>query len=239
MSSPKERPEWVDAELERSRRELQALAGRLLTAQEDERRRISRELHDDLNQRLAMLTLEIEHLYQQLPPTRPAIVDRLRELRKHAVDLSDSVHDLAYRLHATMLDDLGLQAALESYLSKYRSEEGIEVEFHEASLTRPIRPDAASCLYRVAQEALRNVARHARASRVSVSLERGVDGIRMLIVDDGVGFDVTAENYVEAHLGLAGMQERVRLVDGRFALETQPGRGTRVDVWVPDGGVSS
>ena len=226
------------AELERSRRELQALAGRLLTVQEDERRRISRELHDDLNQRLAMLTLEIERLYQQLPPSSGEVVDRLGGLRDHVVDLSDAVHDLAYQLHASVLDDLGLRVALESYLGDYRRQESIEVELTEAGLTAPIPTDTASCLYRVAQEALRNVARHARASRVSVSLDTEDGGVRMVIADDGIGFDVSTKDRVGSRLGIVGMQERVRIVDGRFALESQPGVGTRVNVWVPAGSMS-
>ena len=223
------------AELERGRRELQALAGRLLTVQEDERRRVSRELHDDLNQRLAVLTVEIERLYQRLPPSSREVVDRLRELRDHVVDLSDAVHDLAYQLHASVLDDLGLPVALESYLVDYRRQESIEVELTEAGLTAPIPTDTASCLYRVAQEALRNVARHARASCVSVSLDDEDGGVRMVIADDGIGFDASTKDRVGSRLGIVGMQERVRLVDGRFALESQPGVGTRVDVWVPAG----
>ena len=138
-------------ELERSQRALQALAGRLLTAEEDERRRISRELHDDLNQRLAILTVEIERLVHQLPPTPPEIVDRLRELRDHTVDVSDSVHDLAYQLHVSVLDDLGLTVVLESYLGDYRRQESIEVELSASGLADPVPTDTASCLYRVAQ----------------------------------------------------------------------------------------
>ncbi len=220
-------------ELERSQRALQALAGRLLTAEEDERRRISRELHDDLNQRLAILTVEIERLVHQLPPTPPEIVDRLRELRDHTVDVSDSVHDLAYQLHVSVLDDLGLTVALESYLGDYRRQESIEVELSASGLADPVPTDTASCLYRVAQEALRNVARHAQASRVSVNLD-GVDrGIRMVIADDGIGFEVSRRDQVESGLGIVGMQERVRLVKGRFRLDSKPGAGTRVDIWVP------
>ena len=178
------------AELERSRLELQALAGRLLTAQEDERRRISRELHDDLNQRLALLTLEIEGLHQHLPRSRRATVERLGTLRDQVVELSDAVHGLAYQLHASILDDLGLPAALESYLVDYTQREAVEIELRQERLTDPLPSDVASCLYRVAQEALRNVARHAGARHVRVSLEQSDGGIRMTVADDGVGFDV-------------------------------------------------
>ena len=221
------------AELAQSRLELQGLAGRLLTAQEDERRRISRELHDDLNQRLAMLALEVETLCQQPPPSQAATVARLRTFHDGVIGLSDAVHDLAYRLHASVLDDLGLRAALRSYLADYQRRESIDVELKDTTLPETIPVNVASCLYRVAQEALRNVARHARATRVTVSLERSHEGVRMIIVDDGTGFDVARTESVGSSLGIVGMQERVRLVDGRFALVSRPGKGTHVDVWVP------
>ena len=221
------------AELERSRLELQALAGRLLTAQEDERRRISRELHDDLNQRLALVTLEIEGLQQHLPRSRRATVERLGTVRDQAVELSDVVHGLAYQLHASILDDLGLPAALESYLVDYRQREKVEVELRQERLTDPLPSDAASCLYRVAQEALRNVARHAGAAHVRLSLTQSDGGILMTVADDGVGFDVPNEENAGSSLGIVGMQERVRLVEGRFSLASRRGEGTRVEVWVP------
>ncbi len=221
------------AELERSRLQLQALAGCLLTAQEDERRRISRELHDDLNQRLAMVTLEIEGLQQHLPRARRTTVERLGTLRDQLVELSDVVHGLAYQLHASVLDDLGLPAALESYLVDYRRREEVEVELRQERLTGPLPAEVASCLYRVAQEALRNVARHAGATHVRLSLEQSDGGIRMAVADDGVGFDVPNTGDGGSSLGLVGMQERVRLVDGRFSIDSRRGDGTQVDVWVP------
>ena len=221
------------AELERSRAELQTLAGRLLTAQEDERRRISRELHDDVNQRLALLTLDMEALYQQLPRSRPATVGRLRGLRDRVVELSDDVHRLAYQLHTSILDDLGLPAALQSYVADYTRREGIHVELIQQQPTDPIPPDVASCLYRVAQEALRNVARHAHTTRAKVSLEPSAGGIMITIADAGLGFDARDTQNRRSGLGVVGMQERVRLVGGRFSLTSHPDGGTVVDAWVP------
>ena len=221
------------AELERSRLELQALAGRLLTAQEDERRRISRELHDDINQRLALLTLEMEVLHQQLPRSRRATAERLGTLRDRVVELSDDVHRLAYQLHASILDDLGLPAALRSDVADFTRREGITVELQQPHVTEPIPPDVASCLYRVAQEALRNVAKHARAAHVTVSLESVTAGIKLAIADSGVGFDALCSQRHRSGLGVVGMQERVRLVNGRFSLTSHPGQGTRVEVWAP------
>ena len=221
------------AELEHSRLELQALAGRLLTAQEDERRRISRELHDDLNQRLALLALEIEALQQPLPQSQRTIARRLCALRDGVVQLSDAVHDLAYKLHASALDDLGLSTALQSYLLDYQRRESIAVEFKVADLAEPVPTEPALCLYQVAREALRNVARHADATQVTVSLESSDGGVCIDITDDGIGFDLSSTHGVGASLGIVGMQERVRLVEGRFSLMSRPGQGTRVGVWVP------
>ena len=221
------------AELARSRLELQALAGRLFTAQEDERRRISRELHDDLNQRLAMLTLDIEGLSHRLPTSRRVTVERLHTLRDSVVELSDAVHTLAYKLHVSILEDLGLNVALESYLADFQRREAVQVDLRQEQLVGPVPAEVASCLYRVAQEALRNVTRHASATHVTVSLAASDGGICLAIADDGVGFDAPTAEHVGSRLGIVGMQERVRLVDGRFTLVSQPGEGTHVDVWVP------
>ena len=221
------------ADLERSRLELQALAGRLLTAQEDERRRISRELHDDLNQRLALLTVEIEGLQTRFPTSRRSAAARLRALRDHVVEVSDDVHRLAYQLHASILDDIGLAAALQTYVAEFTKREGIEVGFTQAPLTAPVPLEVASCLYRVTQEALQNVAKHANATRASVSLEHVDAGIRLGVVDFGVGFDASPSESRVTGLGVVGMRERVRLVNGRFSVSSRPNRGTRVDVWVP------
>ena len=219
-------------ELERSQQELEALAARLLTVQEDERRRISRELHDDVNQRLALLTFEIETLERDLPRSRPATVARLRELRERVVTLSDDVHSLAYQFHPAILDDLGLTAALESLTDDFTRREGIEIDVAQ-SVREKIAPEVAYCFYRVAQEALRNVARHARAERVTLRLEQGDDGISLVISDTGVGFELEVSDKRRRGLGVVGMQERVRLVNGRFSVTSRVGEGTRVQAWVP------
>ena len=221
------------AELKRSHLELQALAGRLLTAQEDERRLISRELHDDINQRLALLTVDIEALLQQLPQSQQATVGRLRGLRDRVVQLSDDVHHLAYQLHTSILDDLGLPAALQSCVADYTRREGIQVDMTQAPHLDLIPHDVASCLYRVAQEALRNVARHAQVKQATLSLHPSAGGITIAIADDGVGFDTRDQQNHRSGLGVAGMQERVRLVGGRFTLASRPGDGTLVEAWVP------
>ena len=220
-------------ELERGRLELQALTGRLLTAQEDERRRISRDLHDDLNQRLALLTVEIESLQARLPTSRRSTVAQLGALRDSVVEISDYVHGLAYELHASILEDIGLPAALQAYVDDFTKREGIQVEFTQARLTAPVSRDIASCLYRVAQEALRNVAKHASTTSASVSLEHVDAGIRLVVADSGGGFEVSESDRRSSSLGLIGMRERVLLAHGRFSVTSRPSLGTQIDVWVP------
>ena len=219
-------------ELHRSRKELQALTARLMTAQEDERRRISHELHDDVNQRLALLTLEIETLERDLPNTVDDTTTRLRALREQVVALSDDVHGLAYQFHPSILDDLGLSAALEALTDEFRRREGIEIEVTR-SVPDKIAAESAYCLYRVTQESLRNIAAHARSPRVAVAL-RSVDGGLSLVIEDfGVGFEPGGADGDRPGLGVVGMQERVRLAGGRFRLASRVGQGTRIDVWVP------
>ncbi len=219
------------AELERSQAELQALAGRLLTAQDDERRRISRELHDDLNQRLAMLTLDVESLQAQVPRSRRVTADRLGVIRDRLVELSDDVHGLAYGLHPSVLDHLGLKAALRSHVADLRRHESIRIDLHVGDDIEPLPVDVAACLYRVAQAALRNVVKHAHAGGVVVEVESVDGGVRLSVADDGVGFAAPMRS--SEGLGIVGMQERVRLVGGRFVLTSHVGEGSRVMVWLP------
>ena len=221
-------------ELTRSQAELQALTARLLTAQEDERRRISRELHDDVNQRLAVLSLEIDTLERNLPTSRSTVVSRLRALRDQVAALSDDVHGLAYQFHPSILDDLGLTAALETLTEDFRQREGIDIDVTQ-SVSDRVAPEIASCLYRVTQESLRNVARHAQTLRVTLSLQMIDGGIGLVIEDCGVGFEPTVSDTHRQGLGVVGMQERVRLVSGRFSVSSQVGKGTRVEAWVPVG----
>ena len=219
------------AELERSQAELQALAGRLLTAQDDERRRISRELHDDVNQRLAMLTLAVEALQAGVPRSPRATAERLGAIRDRLVELSDDVHGLAYGLHPSVLDHLGLKAALRSHVADLQRHASIRIDLRIGNLAEPVPPAVAACLYHVAQAALRNVVRHARASRVTVEVAPAGGGVRLSVADDGVGFAVPAGS--AEGLGIVGMQERVRLAGGRFELASRVGEGSRVTVWAP------
>jgi signal transduction histidine kinase len=211
---------------------IQLLAARLLTVQEDETRRLSRELHDDINQRLAMLAMDLELLEMKSPASQEGIKGELSSLRERVSDLSDCVHDLAYKLHPAILDDLGLVVALKSYIDDYAAREGIEVAFDARNLPEMLEQDIATCLYRVVQEGLRNVAKHAEAKTVRIALECSGPKIILEIQDSGVGF-VPESQVRGSGLGLVSMSERVRLVRGEFLVASKPGQGTQISVRIP------
>jgi two-component system CheB/CheR fusion protein len=219
-----------EEDLRQSRGELRALAARLLTTQEEERRRVSRELHDDLNQKLAMLEVDAERLGQQ-GFLAPEIRKDVRSLRDRVAEVSNDIRRVAYQLHPSVLDHLGLNVALRSYCAEFSKRDGVQVKFSGQEQREPLPEQIALCLYRVTQESLRNVAKHASAKSASVTLEAVDRRIHLCIRDNGAGFDTAAKH--KGGIGLLSMKERVRLVDGEFTLKSKPGRGTRIDVWAP------
>jgi signal transduction histidine kinase len=214
-----------------------ALSWRLLTAHEDERRRLARELHDDITQRLARLAIDAARLESIDSRTRghrrasPSIHGEL-------VRLSEDVHALSYRLHPSILDDLGLAEALKAECEQISRHQAvrIDVELHEVPDALP--HDVALCIFRVAQEALRNVARHAQASVAMVTLAHNDGGLLLAVTDNGVGFDIEATR-TRPSLGCASMGERVRLLGGRLGIRSASGQGTTISAWVPLGVASS
>lgn len=218
--------------LHQNREALRALTAGLLTAQEQEWKRLSRELHDDLNQKLAMLAIEAEALEQQLPVSEGPVRGRLGALRGRLIELSDDLRRMAYQLHPSILEHLGLAVALRSYCAEFSEREGIKARFVHRDVPERLPQDVALCLYRVAQEGLRNVARHSGSSRVTVSLAGIQHGVRLSITDFGVGFDPELVKS-KGGLGLISMQERVRMVQGSIAVGSEPGRGTRIEVRIP------
>ena len=205
----------------------------MISAQEDERRRISRELHDDMNQRLAVLAFNIQSAQKGLGASSPMYLT-LQKLYEGVSSLSDDVRNLAYQLHPSILDDLGLEVALRSFVDEFSKWEGIPVAFTATDLPVSLPHELASCLYRVTQECMRNVSRHSKATQVEVHL-RGVDGgLRLSILDNGKGFEVKARRSGKHGLGLIGMEERVRVVQGTYEVKSAPGQGTEVMVWVPN-----
>jgi PAS domain S-box-containing protein len=215
------------AALEVSHGEIQQLAGRLLTAHEDERRHLARELHDDLTQRLARLAIDAGRMESAADAP-----EGIRLLREDLVHLSEDVHALSYRLHPSVLDDLGLVEALKAECDRVGRHGDLRVDLEASALPMALPKDASLCLFRVAQEALSNAARHGHASTINISLSPRGQGFQISVSDNGNGFD-TERPRDRASLGLASMRERVRLLDGKLEIESIPGHGTRVVAWVP------
>ena len=212
----------------RAEKEALGLSGRLLTAHEDERRHLARELHDDLTQRLARLAIDAGRLEQSEGGDRGVVTT----MRTDLVQLSEDVHALSYRLHPSVLDDLGLVEALRAECDRVARRGALRVEVDVRDVPKALPGAASLCLFRVAQEALSNAARHAGASAVTVLLSPSGRGLRLAVSDNGSGFD-PAGSRDRASLGLASMRERVRLVHGQLDIESTPGRGTTVVAWVP------
>lgn len=216
--------------LDASRHELRSLAAELLRVQEEERRRISRDLHDDINQRLALLAVELEALDQPLPMAPQQLGRAVRAVQDRVVELSEGVRQLAYQLHPSILDDLGLPIALQRFVDDVAARTGMTGRFVNRGVSKSLPQDIATCLYRVAQESLGNIARHAQASTMSVELTRTGDMLTLVITDDGVGFDPL---HVRKGLGLLSMKERITLVNGTLEITSTAGKGTHVGVRVP------
>ncbi len=221
-----------EAALRRREREYRELAGKLLTAQEEERRRLAREMHDDLSQRLAVLAIDAGKLEQQMASSGGRIPEKLGKMRERMVKLSADVHAISRALHPSLLDDLGLIEAIESECASFSEREGIAVTFEPNDVLVSVPKDVALCIYRITQEGLRNIAKHARADEAHVGFAV-VDGILVLSINDGgAGFDPTQARE-SGGLGLASMHERARLVHGDLRVESQPGQGTMIQVRVP------
>lgn len=221
-----------EAALLRGRDELRALTAKLLKTQAEERCRVSRELHDDLSQKMAKLQFDVETLEQHLPPDQKEMKKRLLIIRDGVETLSNDVRRIAYELHPSALDHLGLAVALRSYIREFNAREGIPVHFTPRKMPARVPAEVASTLYRIVQEALRNVAKHAGKASVSIALTGGSNRLSLSVRDNGVGFDVDSVRE-KGGLGLISMQERARLIHGDFFLETLPGRGATITVHAP------
>ncbi len=211
--------------------EIRALAAQLITAQEEERRRVSRELHDSLCQKLASLALDVENLAVSLP--RPAATRaRLEELGARATSASEEARQIAYALHPSVLDDLGLIESLRALCSEFSKTKKVRVRFKAGKLPDVVPQQIASGLYRIAEESLRNVAKHAGAKQLTVSLGKKENALVLSLEDDGVGFTPEAVKG-KGGLGLVSIGERTRILGGTLSVESKPGHGTRISVTVP------
>jgi signal transduction histidine kinase len=216
--------------LSRAEYTVHDLSRRLLTGVEEVRRQLGRELHDDVAQRLASFAIDSARIEGQLQAA-PEQAAEVRSLREQIIALSTDVHALSRWLHPSVLDDLGLIEALRTEADRFSRVESINVEVQLTEPDRDLSSEVALCLYRVAQQALQNVAHHAAARTAAVSLRPKDRGCELEIRDDGVGFD--PERSRGRGLGLASMAERVQLVGGRFTVTSAPGRGASVVAWAP------
>jgi signal transduction histidine kinase len=215
-----------EQELHGSYLRIRDLAARLLHAQDTERSRIARELHDDISQQVALLSMNLELLLDKVPPDMESLVgDTLNQ----AQDITRNVHDLSHRLHPTRLRLTGLVAALET-LQRELSRSGPEIVFTHGRVPEHLPSDLTLSLFRVVQEALQNAIKYSRARTVTVDLHSESDALVLTISDDGVGFNVDA---AVAGLGLISMNERIDAVGGTFAIQSRHGRGTRIAIRVP------
>lgn len=213
-----------------SKAELEELAGKLITAQEDERQRVARELHDDITQRLAAIAIEAGTLEHAAEPQR--LRDGMERVKRQMADLSRDIHGLSRRLHPKLLDDLGLPAAIEAEGRALFERGGPLVEISAPGQWDATPKPHALALFRIVQESLRNIEKHAGAEQVTIRLEREQDAVHLTIQDNGRGFSKRRSG-TGTGLGLASMEERARLLSGRFNVESAPGAGTKVEVWLP------
>jgi PAS domain S-box-containing protein len=222
----------AEAALATSHNEIRALAGNLLTAQEDEHRKLYREVHDQICQDLASIAIELGGCAAK-PPPREDMAIRLKALQTRVIQAASDTRHIALQLHSPVLDDLGLVIALRELCQQGSAlAPGIAFEFESSAMPEVVPPEVASCAYHVAQESIRNIAKHSGARHAWVALSCSNRTIVLTISDDGIGFDprMTRGN---GGLGLIGMEERVRSVNGKLTITAQPVSGTRVVLEVP------
>jgi PAS domain S-box-containing protein len=226
--------ETSEGALRRSETQLQALAGSLLIAQEEERRRISRELHDDIGAKLAALSIRTETIQRDLKgKSGPGFEPAMQAVQKDLGVVLDTVRRTAHEMHPSAVEALGLPTALKAYCADVSKQEQVKVRFTQSGKIRNLPPGVGMCCYRVVQEALRNVVEHSGADRAQVSLAESDGSLKLTVKDHGRGFDPVVKQ--SNGLGIISMNERVRLVGGTFSLQAKEGAGVRIDVEVPLG----
>jgi PAS domain S-box-containing protein len=205
---------------------------RLIEAQEQERTRIARELHDDIGQRLALLTVELEHLKRTSPELPVEVRTRIGELQKQTSDIGTDTQSLSHELHSSKLEYLGVAAAARSFCREFGEQQKVEIDVQTHDLPGALPPEASLCLFRVLQEALHNSAKHSGVRHFEVQLWGTLEEIHLTVKDSGVGFDREAAKTTRG-LGLISMEERLKLVNGTLSIESQPQRGTTIHARVP------
>jgi PAS domain S-box-containing protein len=210
---------------------LASVSGKLIEAQEQERSRIARELHDDIGQRLALLAISLAQLQQPFPDSSE-LSRRISELQNHTSEIATDVQSLSHDLHSSRLQYLGIVAALRGFCQEFSEQQKVKVDFKSYDLPIPLPPDTSLCFFRVLQEALHNSAKHSGVQHFEVRLWGTPNEIHLTVGDSGAGFDIEAAK-ASRGLGLISMEERVKLLKGTLAIESQLQRGTTIHASVP------
>jgi signal transduction histidine kinase len=205
------------------------LAGRLIASQEAERQRIARELHDDLSQKVALMSIDIDELGRVASERERSL--RLRQLAERVAEIATDIHELSRDLHPSKLQTLGLVAAVQALCRDVAHQHHLRVDFDCEGLPTVVGPEVSLCLYRITQEALHNIVRHSGARQAMVRLERDGDELSLQVADQGIGFQ--PRNVEGAGLGLISIRERAAYLGGRLVIHAAPGSGTRIGVRVP------
>jgi signal transduction histidine kinase len=212
---------------------LSSVSRRLIEAQEQERARIARELHDDLSQRMALIQIGLTQFEQDTAGLSSKARQQLHDIAEASMEVSSSIHDLSHQLHPFKLDTLGLVASLRGFCREFSNQHNLHVQFVHDDIPGQIPKEVTLCLFRIVQEALRNVVKHSGAAEAKVELSGHGDRIDLCVSDFGAGFSPASANGGEAGLGLISMAERLKLVDGHLSIDSQPERGTTIHALVP------
>jgi PAS domain S-box-containing protein len=218
----------------RTEEALANMGRRLIEAHEEERTWIARELHDDINQRIALLAIELEQWNQHLPKSAVNLHEHIHRARERLSDIAKDVQALSHRLHSSKLEYLGIVAAANSFCKELSEQQKVQVEFNHADMPRTVPKEISLCVFRVLQEALQNAVKHSGARHFRVELRGKSEDICLTVSDSGVGFDWHGAMDRQG-LGLISMRERLQLVNGEFSIESEPGRGTTIYARVPLG----
>lgn len=211
---------------------LEKVSGQLIEAQEKERARIARDLHDDICQRLAVLSMEIDQANRSVSESPASAKKSLEEIGHHCSEIASDLQSLSHQLHSSMLDCLGIVTAIRAFCQELSKQHDLNIEFRDSDVPKDLPKDVSLCLFRIAQEALHNAVKYSETNQFSVALCAAGEEVQLVVRDAGAGFDVE-ETKKSRGLGLVSMQERVNLVHGRFSVESKPGQGTRVFAAVP------
>lgn len=204
----------------------------MIEAQEEERTRIARDLHDDINQRLALLAMDLSQLRQQLPGSANEVRQQAEAACKHVEDLGRDVQALSHQLHSSKLEHLGLRPAAASLSKDLAERHSVEIDFHSEGVPKDLPKSISLCLFRILQESLQNAIKHSKSRHIQVLLNGGSREVHLTVRDSGAGFD-PRKVMKGPGLGLSSMKERLKLVEGELSIESKPKGGTTIHARVP------